>query len=388
MFNSPWPHFDSQQIDAASRVLASGRVNTWTGDQTDLFEREFAAWCGSRFSIAMANGSLALSSAYLSVGLGKGDELITTPRTFIATASSAVLLGAKPVFADVDADSGCITAETIEPLISPKTKAISVVHLGGWPAHMPAICDLANSFGIPVIEDCSQAHGALINGQSVGSFGDVATWSFCQDKIMTTAGEGGMVSTSRPELWDSMWSLKDHGKTHKGVFESEHPFGFRWLHERFGSNFRLTELQSAVGRIQLKRLPEWTAIRTYNASMFLDALSDLHVVRLPLLPDYLTHAWYKFYAYVEPTRLADGWTRDRIVAEIADLGYPAFTGSCSEIYLENCFQHSGLAPAERLPVARKLGETSLMFLVHPTINSDQMSEYVEVVRSVIQLASR
>ena len=236
----PWPYFDADQINASSRVLVSGKVNTWTGQETTAFEQEYAQWCDTAHAIAMANGSLALSAAYLAIGLGPGDELITTPRTFIATASSAVLLGAKPIFADVDPNSGAITVASIAPLITPRTKAISVVHLGGWPADMPAICDLARSHGIFVIEDCAQSHGARIFGQSVGSFGDVAAWSFCQDKIMTTAGEGGMVSTSRPELWDAIWSFKDHGKTPEAVFGREHPAGFRWLHERFGSNFRLT----------------------------------------------------------------------------------------------------------------------------------------------------
>jgi len=385
---APWPRFDSDQINAASCVLASGQVNTWTGQETKAFEQEFAHWCGSSHAIAMANGSLALSAAYLAIGLGQGDELITTSRTFIATASSAVLLVAKPVFADVDIDSGAITAATIAPLITPRTKAIAVVHLGGWPADMPAICDLARAHGIAVIEDCAQAHGARIHGQSVGSFGDVAAWSFCQDKILTTAGEGGMVTTSRPELWDAMWAFKDHGKTHEAVFGREHPSGFRWLHERFGSNFRLTELQSAIGRIQLQRLPEWTAIRTRNALLLAEALGDLPAVRVPLPPEHLTHAWYKFYAFVQPDALADGWSRDRILSETAALGYPALSGSCSEIYLEKCFQDAGLAPAERLPVARQLGDTSLMFLVHPTITPEQMAGYAEAVRSVVKRACR
>ena len=385
---APWPHFDSDQIDAAACVLGSGKVNAWTGKETRAFEKEFAEWIGSTHAIAMANGSLALSAAYLAVGLGQGDELITTPRTFIATASSAVLLGIKPIFADVDPNSGAITAATIEPLIPPRTKAIAVVHLGGWPADMPAICDLARAHGIAVIEDCAQAHGACIEGQSVGSFGDVATWSFCQDKIMTTAGEGGMVNTSRPELWDLMWSFKDHGKNHEALVNREHPSGFRWLHERFGSNFRLTELQSAIGRIQLQRLNDWTAIRNRNALLLADALGDLPAVRVPVPPEHLTHAWYKFYAFVEPEAIADGWSRDRILSEIAKLGYPVFSGSCSEIYLEKCFQDAGLAPTEPLPVARKLGETSLMFLVHPTITPEQIAGYAESVRSVVRRACR
>ena len=385
---APWPQFDADQIDTATRVLASGKVNVWTGQETKAFEEEFATWCGNSQAIAMANGSLALSAAYLAIGLGQGDELITTPRTFIATASSAVLLGAKPVFADVDPESGAISAATIAPLITPRTKAIAVVHLGGWPADIPAICDLARAHGIAVIEDCAQAHGARIKRQSVGSFGDVAAWSFCQDKILTTAGEGGMVTSSRPELWDTMWAFKDHGKTYEAVYGREHPPGFRWLHERFGSNFRLTELQSAIGRIQLQRLPDWTAARTGNALVLAKALADCSAVRVPLPPEGITHAWYKFYAFVKPEALAEGWSRDRILSEIKALGYPAFSGSCSEIYLERCFVDAGLAPPNRLPVARELGETSLMFLVHPTITSDQINEYAAAVRSVVKQACR
>ena len=382
-----WPQFGDDQIAAAARVLASGQVNSWTGTETNAFEQEFASWCGCRHAIATANGSLALSSAYLAIGIGLGDELITTPRTFIATASSAVLLGAKPVFADVDAESGAITAATIEPLITPRTKAIAVVHLGGWPADMQAILELAHAHGIAVIEDCAQAHGACISGQPVGSFGDVSAWSFCQDKILSTAGEGGMVTTNRTDLWDSMWALKDHGKTHEAVFGREHPPGFRWLHERFGSNFRLTELQSAIGRIQLEQLPKWTAVRTRNALVLAEALANCSAVRVPLPSESITHAWYKFYAFVNTEALAEGWSRDRILKEISALGYPSFSGTCSEIYLENCFQNAGLAPVERLPVARELGETSLMFLVHPTISPEQMEAYAQAVRSVMTKAS-
>ena len=383
-----WPRFGSEEIDAVTRVLLSGRVNSWTGKETSLFEKEFSRWCGVDSAIAMANGSLALSSAYLSIGVGSGDEVITTPRTFVATASSIVLLGAVPIFADVDYESGSITADSVAPLITPRTKAISVVHLGGWPADMPSILELARIHGIAVIEDCAQAHGARINGQSVGSFGDVAAWSFCQEKIITTGGEGGIVCTSRADLWDVMWAFKDHGKTHEAVFGREHPPGFRWLHERFGSNFRLTELQSAIGRIQLQRLPQWTAARTRNAMQLAEALADCPAVRVPLPPEGITHAWYKFYAFVRPDALADGWSRDRILSEIASLGYPALSGSCSEIYLEKCFHEAGLAPAERLPVARELGETSLMFLVHPTITPEQMAGYADAVRSVVVRACR
>jgi dTDP-4-amino-4,6-dideoxygalactose transaminase len=174
----------------------------------------------------------------------------------------------------------------------------------------------------------------------------------------------------------------------RGGLRARTPPGFRWLHELFGSNFRLTELQSAIGRIQLQRLPEWTAARTRNALLLAHALADCSAVRVPLPPEGITHAWYKFYAFVKPEALAEGWSRDRILSEIASLGYPALSGSCSEIYLEKCFQEAGLAPSERLPVARELGDTSLMFLVHPTITLEQMAAYAEAVRSVVQCACR
>ena len=378
-----WPFYDDDQIRACTETLRSGSVNAWTGDNVDLFQSDFSSFIGTKYSIAIANGSLALSSAYRALGIGAGDEVITTPRTFIATSSELVLLGAIPIFADVDIQSGCITAETIEPLITNRTRAISVVHLGGWPADMPTIMSLAKSYNLPVVEDCAQAHGASINGQSVGSFGDVSAWSFCQDKIMSTCGEGGMVCTSSDSLWDSMWSFKDHGKSQSSVFRTNHPPGYRWLHDYFGTNFRLTDMQAAVGRIQLSLLNSWIQLRTRNASILAEAISSLACVRVPLPPSNVVHAWYKFYAYVQPEALAEGWSRDRIIQEIIDLGYPAFSGSCSEIYREKCFVNSGMFPVKPLANAYLLGSTSLMFLVHPTISDHQMNNYASVVRSVL-----
>lgn len=386
---NPWPKFTDAQISKAISVLQSGKVNYWTGTETKLFEQEFSSWCRARHSLAVSNGSLALTASYLACGLSPGDEFITTPRTFIATSSAGVLLQATPIFADVDRNSGSITAETIAPLITPKTRLISVVHLGGWPADMPSICDLARSHSIPVVEDCAQAHGAAIDGQPVGSFGDVAAWSFCQDKIMSTAGEGGMVTTSNPSYMDLIWSLRDHGKTLRSLNSSSgSQVGFRWLHDRFGSNFRLTEIQSAIGRLQLHLLPEWTSLRTRNALILSDALKEISSIYVPLPPANLTHAWYKFYAFVQHHALADGWSRDRIIHEISSLGFPAYSGSCSEIYREKCFRDRHISPLHRLPVASSLGESSLMFLVHPTIPASQMHLYAESIRDVLRKSTR
>jgi dTDP-4-amino-4,6-dideoxygalactose transaminase len=316
-----------------------------------------------------------------------------TPRTFLASVSCVVNAGAQPVFADVDADSGNISATTIAPVLSDKTRAIIVVHLGGWPADMDPILELAAPRGIKVIEDCAQAHGARYRGRSVGSIGDVGAWSFCQDKIMTTGGEGGMLTCNDREMWSRMWSFKDHGKSWDAVYEREHPPGFRWVHEGIGTNWRMLEMQGAIGRIQLRRMAGWTAARRRNAGAIRDALAAFAgpdgLVRTPVIPDSdSVHAEYKFYAYVRPERLAEGWDRDRIVAEINARGVPCFPGSCSEVYLEKAFDDLDCRPAQRLPVARLLGDSSVMWLVHPTLTDEQVRLMVKVTAAVFTAASR
>ncbi|WP_320664935.1 DegT/DnrJ/EryC1/StrS aminotransferase family protein [Prochlorococcus sp. MIT 1223] len=380
-----WPEFDSSQINAAVKVLNSGKVNKWTGNETENFEKEFASFCGTKYAIALANGSIALSAALKALGIGDGDEVITTPRSFIATASSIVLEGAQPVFADIDKDSGCITANSIEPLINHATKAILVVHLAGWPADMLSICKLAKSKNIFVIEDCAQAHGAEIGSKSVGSFGDISAWSFCQDKIISTAGEGGMITTDRRDLWEKVWSLKDHGKSLNSLKQSKalKTYAYKFMHESFGYNFRLTELQSAIGRIQLRMLSKWNEIRTRNALILFKYLESIPSIRIALPKKDLKHAYYKVYVYLEKRYLKDNWNRERIMHEINSQGFPAFSGTCSEIYLEDCFKKNSKYGFQVLPNAKLLGETSLMFLVHPTINEIHMNKYSEIIRSVL-----
>ena len=387
-----WPNFDEDEILKVSKILKSGKVNYWTGEEGKSFEKEFSVLTNSKYSIAISNGSLALSCCYLALGLKAGDEVITTPRTFIATSSALVLLGYKPVFADVDLDSGLITAETIEPFITKKTKAISVVHLGGWPADMSSICELAKKYNLYVIEDCAQAHGAKIkidnDYKSVGSFGDISAWSFCQDKIMSTGGEGGMITTNKKKYWELVWSFKDHGKSFNKVLQKNIDGGFRWLHDSFGSNFRLTEMQSVIGRSQIKKLENWNLIRNRNAKILIEGLSNCSCIRIPKIPDNIIHAYYRFYCYLHLDSLSTDWDRKRIIHEIVNLGYPAFEGTCGEIYLENCFTNSGITPKKRLNNASALSSTSLCFLTHPSINKFQMHEYVNVIKNVLDAALR
>jgi dTDP-4-amino-4,6-dideoxygalactose transaminase len=386
---SPWPAYSPEEVEAVAGVLRSGRVNYWTGDEGRQFEREYAAWCGSSHAVALANGTVALDVALQALGIGPGDEVIVTPRTFIASASCVANVGATPVFADVDPDSGNLSAATIAPAIGPRTRAIIPVHLAGWPCDMTAIMALADSREIAVIEDCAQAHGALHRGRSVGTFGRIGAWSFCQDKIITTGGEGGMVTTDDRALWSAMWSFKDHGKSWEAVYERQHPPGYRWLHESMGTNWRMLEMQAAIGRIQLRKLEDWVAARGRNAAALAEVCArHADVVRAPQPEAADRHAYYRFYAYVDPDALAEGWSRDRIVAEMEARGAPAFQGSCSEVYLEKAFDGSPSRPDQRLPVARRLGETSLMLLTHPTIRPEEQDRVCAALDDVLAAAAR
>lgn len=384
---SPWPSFTQEEADAISRVLLSNKVNYWTGNECREFEKEFAEWVGTEYAIALSNGTLALDVALKALGVGIGDDLIVTPRTFLASASTVVTAGANPIFADVDLNSQNITAETIEAVLTPNTKAVIVVHLAGMPADMDPIMALATKHGFAVIEDCAQAHGAKYKGRSVGSIGHIGAWSFCQDKIMTTGGEGGMVTTNDKALWQFMWSYKDHGKSFDSVYYKQHPPGFRWVHDSFGTNWRMLEMQAVIGRIQLKRMVDWTSARIANAAK-LDAVARLYpVMRLIDIPANTVHAEYKHYFFVNKDKLAQGWSRDRIVDEIAAKGVPCYHGSCSEVYLEKAFDNTPWRPHERLVNAKLLGETSIMMLVHPTLTSDEMSKACDVLSSVLTKAS-
>ncbi len=379
---SPWPSFTQEEANAVSQVLLSNKVNYWTGTECREFEKEFAAWAGTDYAVALANGTLALDVALQAMGIGEGDEVIVTPRSFIASVSTVVNAGAMPVFADVEADTGNLSARTIAPHITDKTKAIICVHLAGWPCDMDEIMALAKQHNLWVIEDCAQAHGAKYKGKPVGSIGHVGAWSFCQDKIMTTGGEGGMVTTNDKALWQKMWEYKDHGKNYDSIYHKQHPPGFRWLHDSFGTNWRMMEMQAVIGRIQLKKMAEWTKIRTQNAKILRDALTQFageqQFLRIPdiefhqVMGSDSVHAYYKYYVYVRPENLPENINRDSILNALNEKKIPCFSGSCSEIYLEKAFDNHPSRPNARLTVAKELGETSLMFLIHPTLTTTEM----------------
>ena len=384
---SPWPSYTPAEIEKVAQVLASNKVNYWTGTEGRLFEKEFAHFSNTEHAVVVANGTIALICAWKALGIGPGDEVIVPARTYVVSASSVLLMGATPVFADVDRDSQNITAGTVAGLITPRTKAICCVHLAGWACDMDALRDVADAHKIALVEDCAQAHGAKWRGKPVGSQSDIAAWSFCQDKIITTGGEGGMVTTHNIDYWHSIWSYKDHGKSWFGVYEKEHPPGLRWVHDSVGINGRLPEMQSAIGRIQLNLLPEWTKQRTGNANRILDVAERSAGLRIVRPPVEVQHAWYKAYVFIRPEALKSGWSRDRVIEAIQQHGVPCDRGSCPEVYLEKCFSDAGLTPSKRLPVAAELGENSLMFLVHPTLSDDDIDKTCDTISYVMEQAT-
>ena len=381
-----WPQYSEEEVRVVAQVLTSGHVNYWTGGEGRKFELEFTEMCGAEYAVALSNGTVALELALRALEIGPGDEVIVTPRTFIASISAIVMVGAIPVFADIDMESQNITPATVAQVLTERTRAIIAVHLAGWPCDMDGLMALADKHDLYVIEDCAQAHGALYKGRSVGGLGHVAAWSFCQDKIMTTGGEGGMLTTSDPGIWKRAWSFKDHGKAWDAVYNREHLEGFRWLHESFGTNGRMTEMQAAIGRLQLRKLPDWNEKRRRNALILEEYFQDIPAFRVIKAPASIRHAYYKYYVFVNPELLGEGWQRDRIIGAVTKGGVPCFSGSCSEVYLEKAFESTGFRPAERLPVARALGESSLMFPVHPTLTPDEMATMGSVVCEVMKQA--
>ncbi len=385
---APWPFHDADEIAAVTAVLTSGRVNYWTGDRGRAFEAAYAAHCGVRYGLAVANGTVALELALYGLGVGPGDDVVVPARTFIATAAAVALRGARPVVADVDPLSQNMTADTFLAAFTPHTKAVIPVHLAGWPVDMPALLAAARSKNVAVIEDAAQAHGAAVNGAPVGGFGQIGCFSFCQDKIITTGGEGGMVVTNDEQLYRRMWSYRDHGKDFDAIHDQRMSAGatFKWVADSFGTNMRLTEVQAAIGLAQLAKLPAWTARRRANAAMLDGVLAGFESVALQAVPAHLTHAYYKYYVFVNQSALKPGWTRDRVCDELIARGVPARVGACPEISREKAFRNAGPQPPH--PGAASIEDRTLMLPVHPTLTPANLRFMSETLRGVFTEATR
>ncbi len=385
-----WPHFDDNDINAVSEVLKSAKVNRWTGTKNIEFEKKLSEITNCDYAIALTNGTVALELALFALDIKEGDEVIVPCKTFIATASAVVARGAKPVVADVSLETQNITAKSIETCITKNTKAIIVVHLAGCPCDMDSILALAKKYKLFVIEDCAQAHGAKYKDKSVGSFGDIAAWSFCQDKIITTCGEGGAVTTNSEKLWRKMWEYKDHGKSYDAIFNSKNTgTGFRWTIESFGTNFRLSEMACAQGILSLEKLEGWVKTRRANARLLDEALSKFASIRLSKFDEFVYHSYYKYCCFLKLENLKNGWDRNRIKDEITKQGLPCFEGACWNISAEKCFKDKGWEKSDAdLPNAAILKDTSLMFLVHPTITQADMLEAVKIIENVLKEATK
>jgi dTDP-4-amino-4,6-dideoxygalactose transaminase len=364
-----WPKYSKEEISAVSNVLESGKVNYWTGENCKKFESEFANYCNTKFAVSLMNGSVALEAALRSIDIKNEDEVIVTSRTFIASVSAIINVGAVPIFVDIDEDSQNISPELINSKVSVKTKAIICVHLAGWPCEMETIMEISKNLNLYVIEDCSQAHGAKYKGASVGSIGDIGCWSFCQDKIISTGGEGGMITTNNEKIWEKIWSYKDHGKSYHKLSKKQNQQDFRWLHDEFGSNYRMTEMQAVIGRIQLRKLDKWNVERNRYSQTIWKFANEISGLRVPKIPQEINHGCYRCYVFVRPELFKKNWDRSRVIVELNSKGVLCNSGSCSEVYLEKAFNNKDYKPIERLRVAKKLGETSIAFFVHPGLTA-------------------
>lgn len=380
MYKSKWPLFTENMINNISNILRSGKVNQWTGSKVFEFEKKFSEYFNVKHSVAVFNGSVALELCLKTLGISVNDEVIVTPRSFIASASSVNLCGGTPIFVDVDVNSQNITLNSIRKGFTSKTKAVILVHLAGCPCDVEEIVEWCHSNNIYVIEDCAQAHGAKYNGKYVGTFGDINAWSFCQDKIITTGGEGGMITTNNTNLFLKAWSYKDHGKNYEKMFNQiQNPGIFRWVHDSIGTNWRMTEMQASIGIDALDDLKKWVEIRRNNAFILNEILSDIPLIRLPQYNIKCYHSYYKYYCFIKPELLKDGTTRNDIIKEINNINIPCFQGTCGEIYKENAYNLD-----LEMPITKQLSNTSLMFLIDPSYSETIIYEIGDKIKKILQ----
>jgi dTDP-4-amino-4,6-dideoxygalactose transaminase len=383
-----WPEYAEDEIAAVEKVLREGKGNYWFGDEGKKFEQEFAAYCESIYALAVSNGTVALELALRGLNIKAGDEIIVTPRTFVASVNCIVLLGAKPVFADIDSVSQNISVATVEAVITSKTKAIIAVHLAGWPCAMEELMALASRHDLYVVEDCAQAHGASVNERKVGGLGHVAAFSFCHDKIMSAGGEGGLLVTNDEEIWARAASFRNHGKDPRkynpGVFGTK----TAGAEDSVGSNYRLTEMQSAICRKQLVKLDDWVKRRRRNAKILDNTLKQFEALTVVVPPEHIYHAYYKYYFFVDLSMLAKSWSRERIINKINQAGVPCSTGTTAELYKQAAFIERGYAPENSLPNAQLAGETSLMLPVAPNLTESNLEDMCTVLTNVIKCSTR
>ena len=362
-----WPIVSSREINVINKVLKSNKLNYWSGHRCQEFESKFAKYFQIKHAISLANGSVALDIAIKCLGLKKNSEVIVTPRSYISSVTSVLNNNLKPVFVDIDLNSQNIESEHIEKKITKNTKAILLVHLGGMPCNIHKIISLAKKHKLKIIEDCSQAHGAKINNRYVGSFGDLAVWSLCNDKILNTIGEGGVIATNNFNYFKKLWGFKDCGKNYTKLLNRKKQFKFRWVHDYEGTNLRMTEIQAAVGIYQLTKLKEWVKKRNLNANKINNVCKNFKSVIIQKVPKNFYHSYYRNYIFLNFKFIKKKWTRELILKYLNKIGIECDVGSCPEIYREKYLKSKKLNFPKRLKNAHFLGRNSISFKVHPDI---------------------
>ncbi len=366
----PWPVLGDKDVESVAEVLRSGKLTQLTGEAVATFEEAFAAWHGIRHCVTTSNGTTAIHAALTALDVGPGDEVIVPAHTFIASATPVLHAGATPVFADIDERTYCISPESVAEQITERTKAIVAVHLNGHPADMDALGALAGPHGIAVIEDAAQAHGAIYRGRKVGTIGRVACFSFWEDKIITTGGEGGCVITNDDALAERMRRIRHHGE---GPHEGERAY----YHLELGYNYRMTSMQAATGLVQLGQLDEYLEARRRNAAYLSERLGELDVIEPPFVAEGAVHSYYK---YICRLRLETGIDIGEFVQAVAAEGIPISRRYPTPLPQQPVFQG---AAAANCPNAERAAGELFTLLVHPTVESGDLDDLVEAMRKVV-----
>jgi perosamine synthetase len=381
----PWPALSEADVAAVAEVMRSGGLTQLTGGAVAAFEREFASWHGASHCVATSSGTSAIHAALAALGAGPADEVIVPAHTFIASATPVLHQGATPVFADVDERTFCISPESVAERISPRTKAIIAVHLNGHPADLDALLALAEPRGIAVIEDAAQAHGALYKGHKAGTIGRMGCFSFWEDKIVTTGGEGGCVITDDDSLAEAMRRFRHHGEGPVQGEPSRRPSGApqgerSYYHLDLGYNYRMTSMQAATGLVQFRQLGDYLAARRRNAAYLSERLAETGQVEPPFVADYAVHSYYKYIC-----RLRPAWQGDiaRFVAAVAAEGVPISRRYPTPLPLQPVFRDRGLG-RDPCPVARRLAAELFTLLVHPTVTTADLDDVAAAIAKVLR----
>jgi len=357
------PQIGAEERQAVMAVLDSGQLAQ--GPVTAEFERAFANWCGVRNAIAVSSGTAALHLLLMAHGLKEGDEVITSPFTFAASANAALFVGARPVFVDVEPDTGNLDPDLVEAAITARTRAIMPVDLYGHPAAIPEFRTIADRHGLLLIEDACQSHGATINGRKTGALGVSAAFSFYPTKNMTT-GEGGMVTTDDDDFAAHLRPLREHGAR------------TRYLHEVLGFNYRMTDIASAIGVAQLSKLDGFIAKRRHNAKLLTEGLKDADGLMVPVERSGYTHVYHQY-----TVRIPEG--RDQVQQRLRELGIGTAVHYPMTVPHQPLYQSLGYEP-DSTPVAEMLAGQVLSLPVHPALDGDDIERITGAVLEAVETA--